>query len=279
MKKVFLLIIQVLTFSSLIFSESLDSITWEKNINWEDNNIEIIIKAPLTQNNSTLAATRRKAENLITDNKTNIFFKNILDLQINSRETLSEIIDKDPDIYFKLDRLGESLQPSNSILSTNLEYMSISYILNLYPDLISVFYTQSQYLKKYKKLDHRTYGDFTGLIIYVPDNLPLHGKNSTGNLNKVLLPRIFDEDMNLIMDFTMIEPEFIKKWGVLIYGNSYDENKYLSRIGITPLRIVARGIFGKNNSDIIISNSDADKIIGSEDNLKIISQARILILN
>ena len=81
------------------------------------------------------------------------------------------------------------------------------------------------------------------------------------------------------MDYTMISPEYIKKWGMVIYGNSFDENLYQSRIGITPLRIIAKGLFGKNNSDIIISNKEANILIGTEENLKIISQSRILILN
>ena len=137
----------------------------------------------------------------------------------------------------------------------------------------------STHNEKQIKLDHKNYGQFTGLIIYIPKTLPLYGKEVNGELTKVLFPRIYDEDMNLILDYSMVSPEYMKKWGMVIYGNSFDENIYQSRIGITPLRIVARSIYGKNNCDIIISKEEADKIIGTNENLKIISQSRILVIN
>ncbi len=264
---------------SFLYAEMKDDVSWEKSVNWGSNNIEISIKTPLNNSGSTLAATRIKAENWINENQTNIFFKNIMDIQINSMDTVSEIINRTPEIYYKLDSLGEALEPVQKNLSTNLEYFESIYRFPIFPDFVSVFYNQSQHVKTLKKLDHLDYGRFTGLIIYVPEELPLYQKNINGSMTKVLFPRIFDEDMNLIMDLNMVEPEYMKKWGMVVYGDSYNENIYLNRIGITPLRIIARGLFGKNNSDIIISKEEADKLIGATQNIKIISQARILILN
>lgn len=264
---------------SFLFSDIKDDVSWDKSVHWESNNIEIRIKTLLNNSGSTLAATRLKAENWINENQTNIFFKNIMDIQINSIDTVSEIINRTPEVYYKLDSLGEELETVQKNLSTNLEYFESIYRFPIFPDFVSVFYNQSQHVQTLKKLDHLDYGHFTGLIIYVPEELPLYQKNILGNITKVLFPRIFDEDMNLIMDLTMVEPDYMKKWGMVVYGNSFNENIYQNRIGITPLRIIARGLFGKNNSDIIISREEADKLIGTIENIKIISQARILILN
>ncbi|QEN03944.1 hypothetical protein EW093_04255 [Thiospirochaeta perfilievii] len=265
--------------SSFLFSDIYNDVEWNKKVNWEDNNIEIRVKTPLDKSSGTLAAARIKSENWVHENQTNIFFKNILDVQINSLEDVSTIINRDPSIYYKLDELVEKVEPYQKNLTTNLEYLESIYLLPLYPDFVSVFYNQSQFVKIPKKLDHIDYGQFTGLIIYVPPTLPLYGKNSDGSLKKVLFPRIFDEDMNLILDYTKVDPEYMKKWGMVIYGESFNEELYQSRIGITPLRIIARGLFGKSNSDIIISKEEANKLIGTDGNLKIITQSRILILN
>ncbi|MGL1893277.1 MAG: hypothetical protein OCD02_16700 [Spirochaetaceae bacterium] len=260
-------------------SEDPNAAIWNKTINWEKNRIDIHIKTPLKNSESTLAYKRLKAENWINDNLTDIFFKNILDIQINSLDTVSEIINKKPEIYFKLDNLGESIESKTNVLSTNLEYLDSVYSFSIYPDFVNVFYTNSNHNKVPKKLDHLDYGDFSGLIIYVPEGIPSYKKQDKASLTKVLFPRIFDEDMNLIMDLSMVEPEYMKKWGMVIYGNSFDENLYQKRIGISPLRIIAKGLFGTNNSDIIISKEEADKLIGSTKNLNIISQSRILIIN
>lgn len=277
MKKLSILLILINVF--FLNAEITENMTWEKSVNWENNNIEIRIKTPLDHSDSTLASTRIKAEIIMNENQTNIFFKNILDLQINSIDSVSEIINKTPEIYYKLDSLGETLEAKQKNLSNNLDYLESVYSFPIYPNFVSIFYNQTTHVKTLKKLDHLNYGEFTGLIIYVPKELPLYQKNREGKLKKVLFPRIFDEDMNLVFDLTMVEPEYMKKWGMVIYGNSYNENIYQTRIGITPLRIIARGLFGKNSSDIIISNEEAYKLIGAANNLKIISQARILILN
>lgn len=264
MKRVLLLILLTLT---TIYADS--GISLESYIDWEENRVVLNIKSPLENRGSTLAATRRKAESYIEDNRISIFFSNILGVPVDSLSTVSDIINREPSIYFHLEDLAESMERTQSVLTTNLEYLDTSFQFPIYPDLISVFYTQSQHMKRLKKLDHREYGEFTGLIIYIPEELPL---------NRVIFPKIYDEDMNLVMDYTMIEPEYMKKWGMVLYNSSYDEYNYQSRIGIQPLRTIGLSLFGKNSCDIIISNEDADKLIGTEYNLDIVSQGRVVIL-
>lgn len=276
MKKITVLILIFNTLS--LFAGIEESIIWDKSINWEANTIEIRVKTPLEKSESTLAATRIKAENRIQENITDIFFKNILDIKIDSLKNVSEIINSSPETYFKLEELGESLSPVQKQLSTNIEFLEALYRFPIYPDFVSLFYNRISYIELKKKLDHREYGKFTGLVIYVPEELPLYQKNRDGELTRVLFPKIYDEDMNLVMDLTMIEPEYMKKWGMVIYGSSFNEELYQNRIGLAPLRVIARGIFGTNNSDLIISNKEADKLIGDARNLNIISQGRILIL-
>ncbi len=140
-----------------LFSNENSPISWDRNIDWERNKIEIEIKSSLNISDSTLSSTRLKAENRIHDNFTNIFFKNILTIPINSLESISSVINRKPEVYFLLDKLGESLTPEYSRLSLNLESLDSKYSFSIYPDLISVFYTQSQHTRVLKKLDHIEY--------------------------------------------------------------------------------------------------------------------------
>lgn len=247
-----------------------NSLTWERSINWEENSIVLNIKSPLETRGTTLSAARRRAERSIEDNRISIFFSNILNIPIDSLYSVSDIINREPAIYFHLENLAESMERTQSVLTTNLEYLDTTFQFPIYPDLVSVFYAQTQHLNRVKKLDHREYGEFTGMIIYVPEDL---------EMTKVLFPKIYDEDMNLVMDYTMVKPEYMKKWGMVLYNSSFDEYNYQSRIGIQPLRTIGKALFGKNSCDIIISNEDADRLIGTEYNLDIVSQGRIVILH
>lgn len=276
MKNIFL-ILQLLLLIQLFSSDN--NFVWNQNINWEENTIEIEIKSPLDITDSTLSTTRLKAENAIKDNFTNIFLKGVLSININSLENVSDVINREPGIYYKVDNLGESLTPIASNLSTNIEYLNVVYKYSIYPDLVQIFYSRSQNKKILKKLDHHEYGYYTGLIIYVENNLPLYKKGEKGNLTKVLFPKIYNQDMEIILDETMIEPDYMEKWGMVVYSSSFNEIQHQSRIGISPLRIAAKELFGKKNSDVIISTDEANKIIGNNKNLNVITQGRILIIN
>lgn len=253
-----------------LFLKADESLTSESRVGWEENIVVLKIKSPLETRGTTLSAARRRAERNIEDNRISIFFSNILNIPIDSLNTVSDIINREPAIYFHLENLAENMERTQSVLTTNLEYLDTTLQFPIYPDLVSVFYAQSKHMNRVKKLDHREYGEFSGLIIYVPEDL---------EMTKVLFPKIYDEDMNLVMDYTMVEPEYMKKWGMVLYNSSFDEYNYQSRVGIQPLRTIGKYLFGKNSCDIIISNEDADKLIGTEYNLDIVSQGRVVILH
>ncbi|OQY36636.1 MAG: hypothetical protein B6229_09620 [Spirochaetaceae bacterium 4572_7] len=154
-RAIFFIFALYITLHNPIFSEEDSGVSWNKKILWDQNLTEIVIKAPLNIKDSTLSSARMKSETWIKDNLTNIFFKNILDIDINSLENIGDVINRDPQIYYLLEALGESLNVEESKLTVNLEYIETKYSFPIYPDFLSLFYNQSEYKKIYKKLDHR----------------------------------------------------------------------------------------------------------------------------
>lgn len=57
-----------------------------------------------------------------------------------------------------------------------------------------------------------------------------------------------------------------------------DESAYRDRIGANPLRVIARGVFGQNRTDPIISLSDSAQILSRPENLKLLQEGRIVII-
>ena len=119
--------------------------------------------------------------------------------------------------------------------------------------------------------------DFSGIVIYVDNQLPMYGKQSNGAFSPSLFPRIFDEELNLVVGPLMVDPETIRKAGTVGY-QTLSDSLDLARIGQNPLRLKARGIFGTNNTDLIISTREADKILSRQNNLDLITQGKILII-
>jgi hypothetical protein len=123
--------------------------------------------------------------------------------------------------------------------------------------------------------------EFSGLVIYAADELPIQGEPNSDEefLKPAMFPRIYDENMRLIAEVKMVEPEFLKQWGIVGYSKDTNEAPFLERIGRTPLRTSAVRLFGTNRTDIIIPLEIANKLLQNDHNLDLISQGRILIIS
>ena len=69
---------------------------------------------------------------------------------------------------------------------------------------------------------------------------------------------------------------FIIEWGLVMYSTQDLYNN--PRTGKNPLRIKATDIIGRSRTDIIISESDAHRIHGSKNNLKLLRECRLAVI-
>ena len=80
----------------------------------------------------------------------------------------------------------------------------------------------------------------------------------------------------------MCDPEALKRWGgVAAYEYSADEATLKAneeRVGVLPLRTMARGVFGRNATDILLSADAARQLLSREQNRALLREGRILII-
>ncbi len=119
---------------------------------------------------------------------------------------------------------------------------------------------------------------YTGIIIDARGSLPVHGEFVEEQGIPCLFPRIWDTDMNLLYEKNIVNPEIAKAQGIVSYQWTDDESSYRNRIGNSPLRISAREIFGINRTDIIISTTDALRILSLKENIDLLTQGKVVIL-
>jgi hypothetical protein len=118
----------------------------------------------------------------------------------------------------------------------------------------------------------------TGLIIYAARPLPAYGTDRDATPVPAIFPRIFDEEMNLVLDREMCDPDALRKWGMVAYTTQTDERPHFPRIGPGPMRILARGVFGRNGTDLMIPTEAARRLLGTEQGRQILTQGRILVV-
>jgi hypothetical protein len=136
-------------------------------------------------------------------------------------------------------------------------------------------------------IDPPAAAEYTGIIIIADDELPVHGQKIRARLVPCLYPKIWDTEMNLIYDKSMMPPEWDANFSMARYAsaNSIFQNNPsglsdgLRRVvGDRPLRIIARGVFGIDPTDPVIDRSDALAILSSEANRRLLGEGRVVFI-
>jgi hypothetical protein len=107
---------------------------------------------------------------------------------------------------------------------------------------------------------------FTGLII---DCKGL-------DLKPALSPKVLDEDGKEIYGSAYVSREWAVKYGIVGYAKDVQNATELDRTGDSPGKIKAIKASGSNNTDVVVSATDAADIRSASDNLKFLSECRVV---
>lgn len=119
---------------------------------------------------------------------------------------------------------------------------------------------------------------YTGILIDARGKLPIHGEYVDDVLTPCIFPRVWDTNMMVLYEKNMVSPDQLMKRNIVVYSDTLDETTYSDVIGTEPLRVIARGIFGQNRTDPIISLQDSAKLLSKKENLKLLQEGRVVIL-
>jgi hypothetical protein len=84
--------------------------------------------------------------------------------------------------------------------------------------------------------------------------------------------------MRTIVERNLLYPDALRAWGAVGYATSLGDPTIEARAGSAPLRIIAAEIFGSRRTDVIISNEDALKILGSPENRKLAQEGKVVFI-
>lgn len=96
------------------------------------------------------------------------------------------------------------------------------------------------------------------------------------NLKPCIFPVIYNDVLEEIYSVNFADPSFIIDQGLVLYTMQDLYND--SRIGKNPLRIKATAVIGSSQTVIRISNSDAQRIHGSKNNLNLLRECRLAVI-
>ncbi|WP_024655416.1 hypothetical protein [Borrelia hispanica] len=214
----------------------------------------------------------------VNDFKDTLIRESLFEIIIDSDFTFKDYFDSDPHLILYFSGLDSILKRGYMKYSEDLKNITVRYELCIFPDFINLFLGHSKPYKAFSPLMNTTVEQFvyTGIIIYAGDDY----KSSSGSIVKLtdaFFVKIYDENIKLYFDKRMVDPDALKKWGMFEYTNDISyKNK--DRIGDYPLRLIAKGVYGKNHSDIILDDYSINKIFSNENNINLLREGKFVII-
>jgi hypothetical protein len=195
-------------------------------------------------------------------------------LEWNRYGTLGEQLERDPSFRTYAEGIAAYLHREWSRLSEDRKSVEASYSLNLNNVLSEIIPSE-----KNAELSGKPLGwvpvpedNWTGILIYVPENLPVRGTDITADIQPALYARILSDDIEVLAD-----PASGNR-NLLSYMDIGDREKAESRIGRRPYRVMARELYGEYPCDIILSKEDTRRILAADSGRRALSEGRIVIL-
>ena len=248
--------------------------------NWNSGIIVIDISEKMDLTHYSFPEARTLADEEIRNNAAKYFINGIMDIYIDSSSTVKSSVQKSQMLFAELLNVSRKGKREFSYVSGKMDILNARYTFKIYGEngFAKFFIKHEQPYPIERFLGFEPSRDFSGLVVYAKGKYPAVGKSGKKKLNPALFPKIYDENMNLIIEREMCYPDSLKKWGIAAYTNSEDEGPFLQRIGMFPLRVMARAVYGANNTDVVISLDAGRKLLSREKNINLLRHGRILII-
>lgn len=278
MQRYLFMTIAIILLTALPRADAADTIDFDSTIDWEKGILEIKAQTDLAGEDSFIPAARQKSERLTAEELPVHFRAAIAGMIVDSTSKAGELTEENPRLIPAINDLTYRNTGTFSHISPDLKHYSITYTYTFYPDIVDVFIFHNRPYNPPRVLSYEPTADFSGIVIYMKGEFPVHGEQKTEKLTPCLFPKIFDENMKLIYEKGMVDPEMLRTWGMVVYTDDLEERPHEERIGLSPLRILGRRIFGEYYTDIIIEAEAAEKILYNPHNRRLLAEGRVMVI-
>ena len=256
------------------------------SLDWERREIRAAVTLHLPSLGIRLPTGRTRAEERIAAEYPRLIQSWLLSVPVDSSATLGDLIDRGELPLSLLSEIAHSARRIPPVLSADLELMSVRYTIDLNA-LEAALLRHRRPAEIERTLIPVPAAPYTGIIIIANEELPVHGRNTRALPLPCLFPKIWDTDMKLIYERSMLEAGIGQSRGMIRYASERDifrptpsglEGELAELAGPNPLRIIARGVFGSRPTDPVIDRSDALLIIASEGNRRLLREGRVVLV-
>ena len=246
------------------------------SIDWKSRALSLKIELDLAAAGLKLPGGRLSAERMIERDLPALAKDAVFSLQADSYRTIRETVADGSLDTEALVTLAALARAEASSFTKDLRKYVVTYSLSL-DALAALFLTGASPAPIRAPLESRPTRAYTGIVIYAKGSLPVHGDSGEAKAAPCLFPRIYDSDMNLILDRSVVSPEALAAGGVLGYASALGVDSG-ERVGSDPMRVMAQELFGDEKTDYVISREDALRILSSAGNRELLRLGKVVVV-
>ncbi|MFW6231496.1 MAG: hypothetical protein ACOC37_00435 [Spirochaetota bacterium] len=278
-----LCIAPLLLLASLARLGAIDGDTVSVDVDWATHELRVTVERRVSAIGAQGPAAISETQRSIRRDATELIVDALADLPFDSYHTVESLVTEQEGLIGGLESAARSARAVEATSSPDLKSARVTFVVDLYADLASRLVDRDRAARIDPILGWVATTEYSGIIVYAADDLPVFGTGTTARLEPALLPGIHylrtpQELLYRLVESENIEPEVLATRGPAAYTDDIQATGLADRIGSNPLRILAIGSFGRRPSDIVISERDATKILGSPHNASLLAQGRVVIV-
>jgi len=248
-------------------------------VDWAAGTLSVEITHALDPATPSMVRAKGDAETEIQSRLSDFLIRAIANVTVDSSHTFGDLLGVDTDLFARVSQLSLGGVKDEVFLTPDFSSLTVRYSVSLFgPQGIASPLYPSQETPIRRRLGYVTTRKFTGVLISASGALPETGTTHMTAARPALFPRLWDEQMNLVLDKGMCSPQALARWGMVGCAQGLDDPVVSLRAGVLPLRLVARGVFGDKATDIVISTDGARQLLALPENISLLQQGRIVIV-
>ncbi|MCR5219351.1 OmpA family protein [Treponema sp.] len=246
-------------------------------INWTKNTFTSSVSLDVAKAGIPMPSGKSSSVNKIQMELPALVKDPLLSIYVDNTRTLGDLVLEETVTLEELTRIIDSSKQTPAYFengTNNLVTQHTIQLQNIGASLVKhkVAYTQRV------PIDTVASKAYTGIIIDARGMLPVHGEFVEDRTYPCIFPKIWSEDMDLIYERNMVEPQIVKERGSVLYSSSRFVEDYEDRVGKKPLWITAKKVYGINRTDAVISRNDYLQITSVKENMELLRKGKVVIL-
>ena len=246
-------------------------------IDWQEGSFQALIRYDVRKSGLRLPGARALAEEMTRLAFPGFLQEAILDMRVDSSTGIGDLLSQNSLQVSELMRFASSAKQEGSKMLLEEGILESRYTIDLRAALPLLVRHQS-ITRPPRALRAGSSRAYTGIIIFVDEELPVHGTRRRALARPCFFPRIHDEQMNLIYERHMVDPLVASTQGIVRYTQRAASDTWSELAGDDPMVILASGLFGVDATDPVISAEDALRILSNPSNRSLLERGKLVLV-